>query len=292
SSDLLTRSSGNRWHLYWGMVYDLEPGMTRTLEYGRPFRRLRPSGYMLDSLWDRSIDDRYDLSFNHVWFSNSANRPEGMELGDTAIFLPKVKTSELDQAVYCGKPYVIYTEPDDFWNAKANPIPNCSNVKGEYNPSKFPVLNKYLDPTRLSLNEEISQRDFLVYRLAETYLLVAEALVRQGKLDEAAEYVNAVRVRAAKPGFEEEMKVTAADMSLEFILAERGRELFGEGHRWFDLVRFGKLDEYVRTRTMDAPPNIQDYRTRRPIPQSRNVLTRNEDGTPFPQNPGYGVAEE
>lgn len=288
TNDPLTRAGGTTWHLYWGMVYDLEPGMTRTLEYGRPYRRLRPSGYMLDSLWNRSVDDRYDLSFNHVWFSNSASRPDGMEIGDTAVFLPGVKTSELDQAAYCNKPYVVYTEPDDFWNAEASPLGSaCPNLRGEYNPSKFPVLNKYLDATRISLNERISQRDFLIHRLAETYLLVAEALIRQGRADEAVPYVNAVRERAAKPGMEAQMQVTAADLDLEFILAERARELFGEGHRWFDLVRFEKLVEYVRRRNAEAAPNIQDFHTMRPIPQSQIDLTRNEDGSEFGQNPGY-----
>lgn len=297
TNDPLTRDGGTTWHLYWGMVYDLEPGMTRTVEYGRPYRRLRPSGYMLDSLWDRSVDDRYDLSFNHLWLSNSESRPEGMEIGDTAVFLPGVKTSELDLDKYCDKPYVIYTEPDDFWDSQANPIPACPNIKGEYNPSKFPVLNKYLDPTRISLNERISQRDFLVYRLADTYLMVAEALIRQGRMAEAVDYINPVRRRAAKPGLEAEMEITAADLgsqedALEFILAERARELFGEGHRWFDLVRFGKLVEYVSARNADAAPNIQPFHTLRPIPQSQIDLTRNEDGSEFPQNPGYGASSE
>lgn len=287
TNDPLTWAAGNRWHLYWGMVYDVEPGMTRSIEYGRPFRRLRPSGYMLNELFMRNLDDRFDSSFNTVWFSNSANRPAGMELGDTAIFLPGVKTSELDQAKYCGKPYVVFTEPDDFWNYQAGPIPNCPNVVSEYSPTKFPTLNKYLDNTRIALNEEHSQRDFLVYRLADTYLLVAEALIRQGKEPEAVSYVNEVRRRAAKPGMEDAMEITAADLDLDFILAERARELFGEGHRWFDLVRFGQLVEMVQAHNIHGAPNIEEHHNLRPIPQSQIDLTDNEDGSAFGQNPGY-----
>ena len=58
-------------------------------------------------------------------------------------------------------------------------------------------------------------------RLAETYR-IAEALLRDGKAAEAVSYVNAIRRRAAKPGQEAAMEVTAADLDLEFILDERG----------------------------------------------------------------------
>jgi starch-binding outer membrane protein, SusD/RagB family len=289
TSDPLNYGNGNRWHLYWGNVYDQEPGMVRTTEYGRPFRRLRPSAYMLDSMFVRSIDDRFDASFNTVWFANNpTTRPAGMQLGDTAMFFPMVKTKDLDRAKYCGKPYRIYTEPDNFWAPRANPLGSaCPNLTTEYNLSLFPVLNKHLDPIRASVNQEQGQRDFIVYRLADTYLLVAEALIRQGKQMEAAQYVNTVRRRAAKPGQQAAMEVTAADMTLDFILAERGRELFGEGHRWFDLARFGKLVEYVSGRNLDAAPNIRAHHVLRPIPQTQIDRTKNADGTPFGQNPGY-----
>ncbi|HEY8485426.1 MAG TPA: RagB/SusD family nutrient uptake outer membrane protein [Longimicrobiales bacterium] len=293
TNDPLSWGNGNRWHLYWGAVYDEEPGMVRSLEYGRPFRRLRPSAYMLDSLFNRQIDSRFDSSFRTVWYANADGvtkpLPPGMAKGDTAMFMPGVKTSQLDRSKYCGKPYRIYTEPDNFWSPRANPLgAACPNLATEYNNRLFPTLTKYMDPTRASLNQEQSQRDFLVYRLADTYLMAAEALIRQGKTAEAVQYVNAVRRRAAKPGMEAAMEVTEADMTLDFILAERARELFGEGHRWFDLKRFGKLVEYVRARNKDAAPNIQDYHVLRPIPQTQIDRTRNPDGSSFGQNPGYG----
>jgi len=290
SGDPLTWGSGNRWHLYWNMTYDGEPGMTRTLEYGRPWRRVRPSAFFMDSLFNRAADSRYLDSFRFVWYANfEPTMPEGMQLGDTAIFLAQVKTSELDRDLYCNKKYVIYTEPDDFWNPKSRPLGDaCPALKGEYNTSTFPVMLKHVDPLRPAVNTEEGRRDFPVYRLAETYLLAAEAIIRQGeRLDEAAEFVNAVRRRAARPGHEAEMEVTAADMTLDLILDERARELYAEGHRWFDLKRFGKLVEMVRRRNHEAAPNIQDFHVLRPIPQSQIDRTRNEDGSEFGQNPGY-----
>jgi hypothetical protein len=76
-------------------------------------------------------------------------------------------------------------------------------------------------------------------------------------------------------------------MTLDFILEERARELFGEGHRWFDLKRFGKLVENITTYNRDAAPNIQAFHLLRPIPQTQIDRTNNEDGSEFGQNPGY-----
>jgi hypothetical protein len=117
--------------------------------------------------------------------------------------------------------------------------------------------------------------------------MLAESLIRQGKQAEAVQYVNKVRERAAKPGHAADMDVGVADMTLDFILAERARELFAEGHRWFDLVRFGKLVELVSARNTEARPNIKAFHALRPIPQTQIDRTKNEDGTPYGQNPGY-----
>ena len=287
TNDPLTTGKGNRWHLYWLMEYDREIGMRRTVEYGRPFVRLRPSVY-LNYLHDRSRDVRYEQSFEHVWYVNAPNPARGLALGDTAIFMPAVKTSQLP-AVYHGKKYTIFTEPDDYDRPRAVPLgTGVPNVKAEYDYRYYPSMNKYIDPTRTSVNEERGQRDLIVYRLADTYLMVAEALVRQGKAAEAVPFVNAVRQRAAKPGQATAMAVTASQLTYpDFILDERARELFGEGHRWFDLVRTGTLVERVRKYNTDARPNIKDHHVLRPIPQTEIDRVRNSDGTPFGQNPGY-----
>ncbi len=281
----LTWGQGNRWHLYWKMTYDGEPGLKRSTLYGRPFRRMRPSRYMLDSLFNRAVDDRWDSMFQRVWYAT--NTAPGLAIGDTALFQPWVKTKDLDKAKYCNKKYVVLTEPDDFDKPKVGPVPGCPNIKSEYTTSYFPALLKWDEPDRASTNQEQGKRDFCVYRLSDTYLMLAESLIRQGKQAEAVQYVNKVRERAAKPGHAADMDVTVADMTLDFILAERARELFAEGHRWFDLVRFGKLVELVSARNTEARPNIKAFHALRPIPQTQIDRTKNEDGTPYGQNPGY-----
>jgi hypothetical protein len=286
SPDLLTTGNGNEYHLYWLMEYDREPGMKRTLEYGRPWVRIRPTDLLLH-LHDRSKDVRYEQSFQHVWYANKADPAHGLAVGDTAIFIPGVRTSQLPD-VYKGKKYEVVTEPDNFDDPHAFPLgTSVPNVKTEYDWRYYPSLTKHMDPKRVSLNEVRGQRDVIVYRLAGTYLLVAEALVRQGKAAEAVPYLNAVRQRAAKPGMEGAMAVSAADVDLDFVLDESARELFGEGHRWFELVRNGKLVERVKKYNAHAAPNIKPYHVLRPIPQTQIDRTKNEDGSPFGQNPGY-----
>lgn len=123
-------------------------------------------------------------------------------------------------------------------------------------------------------------KDFIVYRLAETYLLRAEAYLRKNNPTAAAADINAVRTRAkAKP-------VAVGDVTIDYILDERGRELITEEPRRRTLSRMGKLVERTRkyqTRA-DVRNTIQDFHELYPIPQSAidaNFSARLE------QNPGY-----
>ena len=97
--------------------------------------------------------------------------------------------------------------------------------------------------------------------------------------------MNTLRMKRALPGKEEEMKITASDMNIDFILDERGRELAGEQQRFFDLTRTGKLIERVKKYNPNAAENIQDFHILRPIPQDELDAIVNKDE--FLQNPGY-----
>ena len=101
------------------------------------------------------------------------------------------------------------------------------------------------------------------------YLIAAEAAYHLGNSNLAAEYINIIRRRAAVEGKEAEMEVSAADIDLDFILDERGRELAGEMHRWYDLKRTGKLLDYVDLYNPDAAINIKPMHLVRPIPQTQ-----------------------
>lgn len=266
TNDPLTTGDGNEGHLYFLMAYELFPGMARDVQGGRAFKRFRPTTWLL-GLWDRTADSRYDDGFQTVWYANNANtipkdasgKPK-FALGDTAIWMPGF---EVTAAFRASKPYTIITP-------------------SQYTDAAFPTLNKFLDPGRLTVNDTRGSRDFVVARLAETYLIAAEALLRDGKAAEAVAYVNAVRQRAAKPGQAAAMAVTPADLSIDFILDERARELAGEQMRWFDLVRTGKLLERVKLYNVAGGANIQPYHVLRPIPSQQLQAAPG-----FAQNPGY-----
>ncbi|AXG74137.1 RagB/SusD family nutrient uptake outer membrane protein [Flavobacterium arcticum] len=85
---------------------------------------------------------------------------------------------------------------------------------------------------------EFSPTDFPLFRLADAYLMYAECVKRGaagGSESQALDYVNDVRTRSNATA------ITAADLTLDFILDERARELNLEGHRRTDLIRFGKF---------------------------------------------------
>jgi hypothetical protein len=83
--------------------------------------------------------------------------------------------------------------------------------------------------------------DYPVFRLADVYLMYAEGVLRGATTGDAAtalSYVNALRQRAYG---NTTGNITSSQLTLDFILDERARELYWEGHRRTDLIRFGKF---------------------------------------------------
>ncbi len=115
-------------------------------------------------------------------------------------------------------------------------------------------------------------------RLAETYLLKAEAQYRQGDLAGAAETLNIVRRRANAK------EITADDVTIDFILDERSRELVFEEHRRYTLLRTGKWLERVALYNNNGGQRASLRDTLLPIPQT--VIDANLSRE-FPQNPGF-----
>ena len=124
-------------------------------------------------------------------------------------------------------------------------------------------------------------KDWYIMRLAETYLLRAEANLLAGKADAAAADINAVRNRAnATP-------VTASDVNIDLILDERARELYVEDFRLNTLMRMNKLVEYLmkyNPKVIQAGYKLDDHLNKLPVPNSE--IEANKEGG-LVQNDGY-----
>jgi len=278
-------SADNVLNHMWVGQYEKRPGMVRDVFYGRPYIRCTPTRWLTDTAFKERVNDsRYNKTFQTVWYANNTNpggypvwpnplpagAPPGavsgqpkFKFGDTAIYMPGVDATD---AKIAATPYLL--------------VP-----PRKYDNTLSATMTKYFDTKRADLNAP-SIRPVIVYRLAETYLLAAEAAYFLGKLPEAVSLINTVRERAASsPGSIPAMDITTANLSLDFILDERSRELTGENMRWLDLVRTNKLLERVRLHNKEASPNIQSKHILRPIPQAQiDAVTT---GTPYPQNPGW-----
>ncbi|NGM64485.1 RagB/SusD family nutrient uptake outer membrane protein [Sphingobacterium sp. SGR-19] len=178
-------------------------------------------------------------------------------------------------------------DPSDQFEADGRWVqPGGGNDMATYAREIYPSLKKF-SSWEYILDRQQWLGDIPIIRLGEVYLIAAEAaLLANGDATKAQEYVNAVRRRAAVTDRQDEMEVSAGEVTLDFILAERGRELAGEQTRWYDLKRMGKLtDSYLKETNPDILFFDENKHTVRPIPQS--FLDAIANPQEFGQNPNY-----
>jgi hypothetical protein len=263
------------------------------------------------------LDTRFDGSFQTLWFANTnaaANTTTpcprctsgaAIVLGDTALWMPGYPVTNAfrqTKKFTIIEPYAdVSGTIRDATTGAINPCPvgapgandaNCgrdNKANRVYGWELSPALKKYQDNGRAGgIADEAGGKDLIMMRLGETYLIAAEAAVRLGNATDAATYVNALRVRAASAAHKADplIMVTPGQMTLDFIMDERARELAGELNRYQDLIRPGAqfFVDRVRLRNPEARTNVQTFHALRPIPQQQiNGVT----GTPYTQNPGY-----
>ena len=122
-------------------------------------------------------------------------------------------------------------------------------------------------------------RDFYIVRLPETYLLRAEAYLAKGDATSAAADINVIRDRAQAP------LVAPGEVTLDYILDERARELFGEEFRMLTLGRLDLIYERTKEHGFEAAKaSVREYNNLMPIPLT--AINRNV-GAVLEQNPGY-----
>jgi starch-binding outer membrane protein, SusD/RagB family len=299
----------NTSHVLFNNFYvDNTPGLIRDVANGRPFVRYTPTDWLLNTAFaDKINDSRYDKSFKTVWRVNSTTtrNPKNLPIGDTAIWMVPAHRVASVLPTINSRRYVMFTpreatNPGTYFGPSGA---NYADYDGYNDQNKYyPVLSKFLATQPRPGNDPniMSVRPFIVYRLAETYLLAAEAAHKLNNNTEAANLINVVRTRAAaNAGAVAAMTATTlTDLDargIDYILDERSRELAGEQMRWTDLVRTGKLIERVNlynnypARPGAQIPNPQPHHLLRPIPQGQidaSVDPNSSDGK-YPQNPGY-----
>ena len=275
-------SADNVLNHMWVGQYEKRPGMVRDVFYGRPYIRCIPTRWLTDTVFkDKAKDSRYNKTFQTVWYANNPD-PKGYPVWPNPLPAGAPANAVVGQPRFKFGDTAIYMPGVDASDAKIAATPYLLIPPRKYDNTLSPTMTKYFDTKRADLNAP-SLRPVIAMRLAETYLIAAEAAFMLGKTSDAVTFINVIRERAATTSGSN--NIQASDLSLDFILDERSRELCGENMRWWDLVRTSKLLERVRLHNKEAAPNILPKHILRPIPQSQiDAVTT---GTPYPQNTGW-----
>lgn len=191
----------------------------------------------------------------------------------------------------CGGDIPVYTSGNPATALPTEAAVATSKVYGDdrYNSYKiggwcsFPGIKKFLDDqvndTYPDLTYDISARDIMVIRLAEVYLIKAEAELQTG--GNALATINQLRAARAIKGKDNSI---SGDVTIETILKERALELCGEYQRWFDLKRTHTLINHVKAYNAQASGNIAVKHYYRPIPLSELEVVTNRTELPVQQD--------
>lgn len=292
---------------------------------GRPWTRMAPTiGVIENTFADKTNDSRYDGTFVTVYRGNWPKGGDPTPVYYNANGLP----------VHPGDPILTFLDsvpatPIDYadWASKSNVGAGALPGRSDFVISpegisrlRYPGLWK-LGTYRTDNGEGLGQpnagstRPFNIAKFSELYFIAAEAAVKgatatAGKT--ARDLINVIRARAGKWRYDNNgdtekiednsaamIAATPATIDIDYILAERSREYYGEGYRWYDLVRTQKWAELSSTyriggsKINDHTPmtitrDIQPYEYLRPIPQGQiDGMEMTDPEKAAYQNPGY-----
>ena len=292
---------------------------------GRPWTRMAPvaDAFIEGGVWEdavKAIDSRYDATFTLSYFTNwdkAGNTApyvigaNGMQVKPNEAYFTWVPESEDANINYTGADGKLgFGEIA----GRADFVVAVNHISRKKYPCNWKI-GIYRTDNDGGLGSKVnggSPRPWNIAKFSEFYLIAAEAAVKLGKNSDAKELVNVLRARAGKQTYcvnnraelvadhsAEMLAATPAEITIDFILDERSREFWGEGYRWFDLVRTqkwaerastyhiagsGYTDKDLETFTRDIPAGYY----LRPIPQGQlDGLIMSEDEIKAYQNPAY-----
>jgi hypothetical protein len=232
------------------------------------------------------IKFRYDEDWGQNYGDDGADGT--LEAGGANISIPAdgtyYITLNLNNLTYTITPFLSDKRAMFYTNGQSLEITDITQFNEGYAVTKFKNIDSQGNPGS-DASGNFADTDLPLIRLAEIYLNYAEAVLRGGggSLSTAVDKINELRERAygGTSG-----NISSTDLDLDFVLAERSRELYWEGTRRTDLIRYG----YFTTSAYLWPfkgndPNgiaVDSYRKLFPLPT--NVLSINPNLT---QNPGY-----
>ena len=285
---------------------------------GRPWTRMAPTQEALATFDHKDKDSRFDGTFTWIYRTNWAQG------GNKSEWVEGPNGSHIGM----GEPFLVFLFDDDptveYSNDASQEVVGVSPNYDYYviNPSgvsrnAYPGIWK-LGPYRTNTSgtgqpNAASTRPFIILKFSEFYFIAAEAAVKgaSGSMS-ARDLLNVLRARAGKWEYKNnEAKDYVADFSAEltaetpqnitidYLLDEKMRENFGDGFRWFDLVRTQTWAERAGSYTIcgagkaDHTPvvtkrDIQPYQYLRPIPKSQiDAMMMDDAEKAAYQNPGY-----
>ena len=290
---------------------------------GRPWTRMAPPlGVFTKTFADKVNDSRYDGTFTTVYRGNWSTAGQNWESVTNANGMKVKEREPIFSFVFQDMDKIDYAGEGSKSNLGAGTLPGRPDwvlgldAVGRY---VYPGLWK-LGPYRTDNGSGAGQpnagstRPYNIAKFSELYLVAAEAAV-EGAATQAGksvrDLVNVLRARAGRwtysnaeykevdRDFSAEMTAaTPATIDINYILDERSREFYGEGYRWFDLVRTQKWNEYADSYVIcggkgDHNPQtysrtIEAFHYLRPIPQGQlDGMEMTEEEKDAYQNPGY-----
>ena len=292
---------------------------------GRPWTRMAPvaDAFMAGGVWEdevKAIDSRYDATFTLSYFTNwnKAGGAEpyviganGMQVKPDEAYFTWVAESEDSKINYTGADGKLgFGELP----GRADFVVAVNHISRKKYPCNWKI-GIYRTDNAGGLGSKVnggSPRPWNIAKFSEFYLVAAEAAVKLNMNADAVEMVNVLRERAGKQTYcvnarapfaadhsAEMLAATPATITIDYILDERSREFWGEGYRWYDLVRTqkwaeragtyriagsGYTDSVLETFKRDIPA---DYYIR-PIPQGQiDGMKMSDDEKKAYQNPAY-----